>query len=80
MLKKFDTAIVEIKEATRLDPQDEEVQYFLGNLYLANKNRDAAVAQQMKIYTLNPELGRRLFQNIYRNKILIAPPSSMGFE
>ena len=76
--KKFDLAIAEVRKATELDPKDEGVQFYLGALYVANHDKDAAIAQQRKVYAFNPELGRRLYQAINSDKLLVVLPEPVG--
>lgn len=80
MRDKIQAAINEVREAERINPTDEKVKFFLGTLYLANRDRDAALAQQKKIHATSPELARRLFQAINRDKIVIIPAEALGFR
>ncbi|MEP7147493.1 MAG: tetratricopeptide repeat protein [Acidobacteriota bacterium] len=78
MRKKFDLAIAEVRYAIQIDPENEEAQFLLGSLYVAKRDRQAAIVQQRAVLALNPELGRRLFQAIYSDMILVLPPSGFG--
>jgi hypothetical protein len=78
MRHKIDLAIAEVRYAVQLDPKDEEAQFFLGNLYLANRDKDSAIAQQRTVSALNPELARRLYQAIFSDKILVVGPNALG--
>ncbi len=78
MRKKFDIAIAEVRYAIQIDPNNEEAQFLLGSLYVAKRDKQAAIVQQRTVLALNPELGRRLFQAIYGDMILVLPTSGFG--
>jgi len=61
-----------------MDPKDDEAQFLLGNLYVAKRDKEAALAQQRTVFALNPELARKLFQAIYSDKILVVAPNALG--
>lgn len=78
MRKKFDLAIAEVRYAIQIDPNNEEAHFLLGSLYVAKRDRQAALVQQRAVLALNPELGRRLFQAIYGDMILVLPPNALA--
>lgn len=59
-----------MRKAVRLNPNDVEAQFFLGNLYLPEKNRQAALAQYAGIKSLNPQIAEKLYRVIYGGKIV----------
>ena len=78
MEKKYPKAIEFIRQAAALKPDDKEVQYFLGSLYVAARNKQAALAQQSTVFSMDPALGRRLYQQIYSDKIVVATFDDVG--
>ena len=81
MRKKFDRAIAEVKEAVRINPTDNLVEFFLGHLYLANGDKEAAIAQHRMMQLDDPELARKLLMKIHSDKILVIPQSgTLGFR
>lgn len=77
MRKKFDLAVAEVRYAIRIDPKDEDAQFFLGTLYLANHDKEAAMALQRTVSSLNSDLAQRLFQAIHSDMILVLPPNAL---
>lgn len=71
-LKRYREAISEMREALRLKPDDVDGQFFLGTLYLLVKDRQAALVQLEAVRSLNPQLGEKLYEAIYRGKIVTA--------
>jgi hypothetical protein len=64
-----------VQAAIAMNPMDEELQFLLGALYVNTRNKDAALAQQTKVAKMNPDLGRKLYQAIYSDKLLV-----IGFD
>jgi tetratricopeptide (TPR) repeat protein len=71
-LKLYPAAITEMREAVRLKPKDIQAQFFLGNLCLLAKDRQSALAQYQTVKLLNPQMARRLYEAIYRDRVVIA--------
>lgn len=71
MRKQYKRAIPEIRRAVEIDPAAVEPQYFLGILYLTTNDRDAAIRQQKVVESINPEIGQKLYREIYKDKLLV---------
>ena len=50
-----------------------DAHFNLGVVYLAIKDKSAALEQHLILKTLNPELATQLYGGIYRDKLLIIP-------
>ena len=61
-----------MEKAIALTPQDTEAQFFLGQLYLLNRNKDSALAQYRKVALLNTDLANKLYAVIYGNLLVTA--------
>jgi tetratricopeptide (TPR) repeat protein len=71
--KKYDQAIVELREAIKLQPQDADAQFLLGNLYLRTKDRKSALASYAELKSLDPVLAKRLYVEITNGRVLFVP-------
>ena len=70
----YRAAIAAISTATRLNPKDADVKYYLATLYLLNKDKDSALAQLNLLKALNPELAKLLYGMIYGDTLLVVKP------
>jgi len=69
-LKNYDEAVKRIEQAVQLNPNDSEAQFFLGQLYLANRDKQSALAQYRKIALLDSQLAKTLYSEIYANMLV----------
>ena len=63
-------AIAEMEAAVALRPTDAELHLFLGDLYLAAKDRDSATRQYSRLERLDPDLARRLYTGLSRGRVV----------
>jgi tetratricopeptide (TPR) repeat protein len=70
-LKKYEKGIAVANEAIAADPTNCDARLLLGTLHLLNHDKDAAIAQQRTLESLDRDLGRRLFNAIHSDKILV---------
>ena len=68
--KLFQHAIAEIQKAVSLDPKDERAQFLLGKIYLLVNDKQAALIHYTRLKTQSPELAEKLYQAIYKDKIV----------
>lgn len=68
--KRYGEAIKEMQKTVRLKPDDEQAQLFSVNLYLLTNNRQAAIEQYAAVKKANPHLAEKLFQMIFKGKIV----------
>jgi tetratricopeptide (TPR) repeat protein len=66
----YDEAEMALRRAVELQPDLAQAQYNLGALYATLKNKRAALAVQATLRHIDPELGRKLFNEIHQDKIL----------
>jgi tetratricopeptide (TPR) repeat protein len=69
-LKEYDAAIKTLQRALELDPKFAQAQYNLGITYAARKDKRAALGLYATLKQLDAELGRKLFAEIFADKIL----------
>jgi len=70
MRKRYNEALEVLNKAVELDPKVPEPQYFLGIVYLWSNHKDEAIKQQKVVEKLNYEIGRKLFREIYKDKLV----------
>ncbi|MEP6903502.1 MAG: hypothetical protein ABJA66_17400, partial [Actinomycetota bacterium] len=71
-LKKYDEAIKQIEKVVVLQPQDSEAQFFLGQLYILNRDRQSALVQYRKLALLDSDSANKLYAVIYGNLLVTA--------
>jgi hypothetical protein len=54
-----------------INPNFSDARFYLGAVYLTMNKRSAAIKQYSKMKTLTPELADKLYQAIFKNKLLI---------
>ena len=68
--KRYMDAIEALRRGIELDPTAVDPQYFLGIVYLWANQKDAAIKQQKVVEKIDPEAGRKLYREVYRDKLL----------
>lgn len=70
--KKYGEAIRQIEKAVTLTPQDAEAQFFLGQLYLLNHDKQLALVQYRKLTAFDMPIANKLYAVIYSNLLVTA--------
>jgi Flp pilus assembly protein TadD len=68
--KKYPEAIAELEQAVRLEPQNAQMRFELGQVYLLNRDKQSARVQYEKLVALDPLKAKQLYGAIYA-KLLI---------
>ena len=76
--KQYAESIEVLRKGIELDPAVVEPQYFLGIVYLWSNQRDAAIKQQKVVEKINPEIGRKLYREIFKDKLLVVGDDKWG--
>ena len=69
-LGRYDAALNSCARALSLRPDFFDAQQNLGEVYLEMKDRDAALEQQRALQGLDPSLAERLFDLIYKDRVV----------
>jgi tetratricopeptide (TPR) repeat protein len=65
-------ALEAFKEAVKLMPTSAQAHFNLGMTYLCLGDRNSALAEYTRIKGQNAELAKRLYRNVYKDKLLDA--------
>lgn len=68
----YKKALAEFQKLSQLAPDDTQVKYAIASVYGAMGNRPAAMAQQREVQSRDLQLGRKLFRQLFSDKVLVA--------
>lgn len=69
-MRRYKEAISVFNRALEITPENESVRYNLAIAQLAFKDKKAALEQYSFLKKTNTDLARKLFENIYKGKII----------
>ncbi len=68
--KRFKEAADTLKQTIRLAPDFAEAHFYLGAVYIARREKSAALKQYARLQSLNSDIANKLYGEIFKDKIL----------